>query len=68
MISKSAFPFFQSKEAEVAPIAPLLHDLLYESEYSSQFWMIFDQNKQFLKSGDAFPFKVSFCLQYINLS
>eukprot|EP00795_Rhopilema_esculentum_P016379 gene16379-7781_t len=52
------YNFTLSKEAEVTPLAPLLHDLLYESEYGSQYWMIFDQNKKFVRAGDAFPIKL----------
>eukprot|EP00794_Sanderia_malayensis_P011065 gene11065-12233_t len=54
------YNFSLSKEAEITPIAPLLHDLLYESEYESQYWMIFDSNKKLLKAGDAFPIKYNY--------
>jgi hypothetical protein len=38
----------------------LLSDTLYESEFESQLWMIFDSNKQFISAGDAYPCNVSF--------
>ena len=46
---------YQSKAAEVRPNAYLLSDLLYENPYGGQLWMIYNQHKQLMGSGDAYP-------------
>ncbi|XP_063705475.1 tripeptidyl-peptidase 2 [Culicoides brevitarsis] len=43
-----------TKAAELAIYCPLLYSVLYESEFESQLWMIFDANKQMMACGDAY--------------
>lgn len=43
-----------NKSQEVAFYAPLFSTVLYESEFESQFWMLFDSNKMMVGCGDAY--------------
>lgn len=43
-----------TKPFEIALHAPLFSSVLYESEYESQFWMLFDTNKMMIGCGDAY--------------
>ncbi|KAH8285044.1 hypothetical protein KR054_004277 [Drosophila jambulina] len=42
-----------AKPAEVSLYAPIFTDLLYESEFESQMWMLHDANKALVATGDA---------------
>lgn len=51
-----------SKPQELALHAPLFSDILYESEFESQLWLLFDTNKMLINVGDAFSNKKFFKL------
>lgn len=53
------YTFHIAKATEITPNASLFSDFLYENEYESQLWMIYDCNKQLISCGDAYPCKVS---------
>ncbi|KFB50300.1 AGAP004870-PA-like protein [Anopheles sinensis] len=45
-----------TKGYDVAFYTPLFSNILYESEFESQFWMVFDANKMMVRSGDAYSY------------
>ncbi|XP_037075025.1 tripeptidyl-peptidase 2-like [Pollicipes pollicipes] len=47
------------KAGDITPDFQFLSDTLYESEFESQMWMLFDANKQYVAAGDAYPSKYS---------
>ncbi|KAJ6642679.1 Tripeptidyl-peptidase 2, partial [Pseudolycoriella hygida] len=47
------YNFHLMKMQEVSLHSPLLNDVLYESEFESQFWMVYDANKMLSACGDA---------------
>lgn len=50
------YEFSQKKSGEVCCEVPLLSHHLYENEYQSMFWMLFEAStKRFIVAGDAFP-------------
>nr|NP_001286377.1 Tripeptidyl-peptidase II, isoform E [Drosophila melanogaster]AHN56175.1 Tripeptidyl-peptidase II, isoform E [Drosophila melanogaster] len=48
-----AFNLNVAKAADVSIYAPIFNDLLYEAEFESQMWMLFDANKALVATGDA---------------
>ncbi|XP_050538045.1 tripeptidyl-peptidase 2 [Daktulosphaira vitifoliae] len=51
------YSFSLAKTTETYLSCGLFDELLYECEYESQLWMIFDSNKQYITSGDAYSSK-----------
>jgi CRISPR/Cas system-associated protein Cas10 (large subunit of type III CRISPR-Cas system) len=53
------YSFHIAKTTEVTPDCSLLSNLLYESAYEAQLWLLYDTNKQLIAAGDAYPQQVS---------
>ncbi len=53
------YVFSVPKAAEITPNLPWLSDVLYESEFESQLWMLYNSHKQLIACGDAYPSKYS---------
>lgn len=48
------YNFHLAKGHEIELYLPLLDNVLYESEFESQMWMVFDSNKMQIACGDAY--------------
>ncbi|XP_065841097.1 tripeptidyl-peptidase 2-like [Oscarella lobularis] len=53
------YRFSKAKKGSVTPTAPYLCNLLYESEYQSQMWMLYASNNSLIACGDAFADRYS---------
>lgn len=49
------YEFKGAVNGKVTPRFPLVNGVLYESVFSCQMWMLFDQNKNLLGTGDSWP-------------
>ncbi|KAG6541056.1 hypothetical protein Mapa_017543 [Marchantia paleacea] len=49
------YKFSLGEAAEVTPRLSYLNNRIYDTEFESQFYMIFDTNKRVLASGDCYP-------------
>ncbi|KAG6441933.1 hypothetical protein O3G_MSEX002060 [Manduca sexta] len=59
----NTYNFHIAKATDVSPIVSLLCDMLYESEFESQMWMLYNSCKQLMAVGDAYPSKYSVKLE-----
>ena len=53
------YNFSVPKATEITPSLPWLAEVLYESEFISQFWYLYNSHKQYVSSGDAYASKWS---------
>lgn len=62
-----SYAFSLSKSTDAYATCGLFGELLYESEYESQLWMLFDSNKQYISAGDAYANRVKkFYYTFLN--
>ena len=54
-----SYSFNVPKAVEITPNLPWLSNVLYESEFESQLWQLFNSHKQLVACGDAYPSKWS---------
>ncbi|XP_012543904.3 tripeptidyl-peptidase 2 isoform X2 [Bombyx mori] len=59
----NTYNFHLAKATEVSPTVSLLCDMLYESEFESQMWMLYNSCKQLMAVGDAYPSKYNVKLE-----
>ncbi|XP_072938553.1 tripeptidyl-peptidase 2 [Epargyreus clarus] len=59
----NTYTFHIAKATDVSPIVSMLCDMLYESEFESQMWMLYNSCKQLMAVGDAYPSKYSVKLE-----
>lgn len=52
-----AYNFTLPKATEIVPNFFWLSNVLYESEFESQLWILYNSHKQFVSCGDAYPSK-----------
>jgi tripeptidyl-peptidase II len=62
------YSFDQPSSGKVNIRAPRLNDLLYESDFGSQFYFVFDENKRLVGTGDAFEENLSLPKGKLTLS
>ncbi|KAK5646152.1 hypothetical protein RI129_004616 [Pyrocoelia pectoralis] len=58
-----SYNFHLNKGTDVTPNYAILSDVLYESEFESQLWLLYDSNKQLMGCGDSYPSKYSIKLE-----
>ena len=55
------FPPPQTKTTDIQLSFSMLSDVLYESEYISQLYMVYNSNREYMGAGDAYPHQVRTC-------